>query len=155
MFVIELPNVVSCPIERVFTTTDTPTPRVIQKSVPNPRVLLVDDHLDSVRPMQLFLEAIGYEVTTAHTVATALRAATQNQFDLLVSDIGLPDGSGDDLIRQLQDKGRSLPSIALSGYGTEQDVARSRAAGFQVHLTKPVSPQDLRTTMDSLLTTRE
>jgi CheY-like chemotaxis protein len=105
--------------------------------------------------MQLFLEASGYEVTTADTVATALRAATQKQFDLLVSDIGLPDGSGDDLIRQLQDKGRKLPSIALSGYGTEQDVARSRAAGFQVHLTKPVSPQDLRTTMDSLLTTRE
>jgi signal transduction histidine kinase len=155
MFVIELPNVVFCPIERVSTCTDTPTPSVRQKSVPNPRVLLVDDHLDSVRPMQLFLEAIGYEVTTAHTVATALRAATQNQFDLLVSDIGLPDGSGDDLIRQLQDKGRSLPSIALSGYGTEQDIARSRAAGFHVHLTKPVSPQDLRTTMESLLTIRE
>ena len=105
--------------------------------------------------MQLFLEASGYEVTTADTVATALRVATQNQFDLLVSDIGLPDGSGDDLMRQLQDKGRKLLSIALSGYGTEQDIARSRAAGFQVHLTKPVSPQDLRTTMDSLLTTGE
>jgi len=143
------------PIERVLTTTDAPTPSVSQKKVSNPRILLVDDHLDSIRPMQLFLEAIGYEVTTAHTVATALRAATQNQFDLLVSDIGLPDGSGDDLIRQLQDRGRSLPSIALSGYGTEQDVARSRAAGFQVHLTKPVSPQDLQMTMDNLLTTRE
>ena len=150
-FVIELPNVVSCTIERPFPQTDPP----IQKRVPNPRILLVDDHADSVRPMQLFLEASGYEVTTADTVATALRVATQNQFDLLVSDIGLPDGSGDDLMRQLQDKGRKLPSIALSGYGTEQDIARSRAAGFQVHLTKPVSPQDLRTTMDSLLTTGE
>ena len=104
--------------------------------------------------MQLFLEAIGYEVTTAHTVATALRAATQEEFDLLVSDIGLPDGSGDDLIRQLQDKGHKFPSIALSGYGTEQDVARSRAAGFQVHLTKPVSPDDLRTTIEKLLVHR-
>jgi signal transduction histidine kinase len=149
-FVIELPNVVSCTIERPF-----PQTAPIQKRIPNPRILLVDDHADSVRPMQLFLEASGYQVTTADTVATALYAATQNQFDLLVSDLGLPDGSGDDLIRQLQDKGRKLPSIALSGYGTEQDVARSRAAGFQVHLTKPVSPQDLRTTMDSLLTTGE
>jgi CheY-like chemotaxis protein len=149
-FVIELPNVVSCTIER-------PSPQTapIQKRIPNPRILLVDDHADSVRPMQLFLEASGYEVTTADTVATALRAATQHQFDLLVSDLGLPDGSGDDLIRQLQNNGRKLPSIALSGYGTEQDIARSRAAGFQVHLTKPVSPQDLRTTMDSLLTTGE
>jgi CheY-like chemotaxis protein len=93
MFVIELPNVVSCPIERVFTTTDALIPSVSQKNVSNPRILLVDDHLDSIRPMQLFLEAIGYEVTTAHTVATALRAATQNQFDLLDSDIGLPDGT--------------------------------------------------------------
>jgi CheY-like chemotaxis protein len=69
----------------------------------------------------------------------------------LVSDIGLPDGSGDDLIRQLREKGHKFLSIALSGYGTEQDVARSRAAGFQVHLTKPVSPQDLQATIDSLL----
>jgi len=83
-FVIELTNVVSCTIERPFPQTDPP----IQKRVPNPRILLVDDHADSIRPMQLFLEASGYEVTTADTVATALRAATQNQFDLLVSDIG-------------------------------------------------------------------
>jgi DNA-binding response OmpR family regulator len=105
--------------------------------------------------MQLFFEANGYEVTTAHTVATAHRIAMQKDFDLLVSDIGLPDGSGDDLLRKLENDGRKLPSIALSGFGTEQDVERSRAAGFQIHLTKPVSPQDLRTTMDRLLANRK
>ena len=68
-----------------------------------------------------------------------------------MSDIGLPDGSGEDLLRQLQDKGHTLPSIALSGYGMEQDIARSRAAGFQVHLIKPVSPQHLQTTIDQLI----
>ncbi len=157
IFVIELPNV-------VVSSTEQPTPQielassplsVRSKAIAQPRILLVDDHVDSVRPMQLFLEAIGYQVTTAHSVAAGLRAATDEEFDLLVSDIGLPDGSGDDLLRQLQDQGHRLLGIALSGYGTEQDVARSRAAGFHVHLTKPISPQDLRTTMDSLLATKE
>ena len=126
-------------------------PSVKRNSAPRPRILLVDDHVDSLRPMQLFLETIGYQVTTAHSVATALRLSSEKEFDMLVSDIGLPDGSGDDLMRQLQDKGHKLLSIALSGYGTEQDIARSRAAGFQLHLTKPVSPQHLQTTIDSLL----
>jgi signal transduction histidine kinase len=156
-FVIELPNVVSSSTER-----SPPPPTDFSSSVPSltrnvvapPRILLVDDHVDSVRPMQLFLEATGYQVTTAHSVATALRAAAQQDFDLLVSDIGLPDGSGEDLIRQLQETGHKLQSIALSGYGTEQDVARSRAAGFQFHLTKPVLPQHLRTTIHSLLAGR-
>ncbi len=153
MFAIELPHVVSGSTEQKAARMNIAAP-VASAGQYNPnhlRILLVDDHVDSVRPMQLFLEAMGYQVTTAHTVATALRAAAQEEFDLLVSDIGLPDGSGDDLIRLLQDKGQKLPSIALSGYGTEQDVARSRAAGFHVHLTKPVSPDDLRTTMDKLL----
>ena len=157
MFVIELPNVLSSSTERCL-----PSPMEIATSVSDvtqdvstrPRILLVDDHADSVRPMQLFLEATGYQVTTAHNVAAALRAVTEEDFDLLVSDLGLPDGSGEDLIRQLQDMGHKLQSIALSGYGTEQDVARSLAAGFQLHLTKPVLPDLLRTTIDSLLANR-
>jgi signal transduction histidine kinase len=157
MFVIELPNVLSSSTERCL-----PSPMEIATSVSDvtqdvstrPRILLVDDHADSVRPMQLFLEATGYQVTTAHSVAAALRAVTEEDFDLLVSDLGLPDGSGEDLIRQLQDMGHKLLSIALSGYGTEQDVARSLAAGFQLHLTKPVLPDLLRTTIDSLLVNR-
>jgi CheY-like chemotaxis protein len=157
MFVIELPNVVSVSTERISTPMGitTSAPSVEQNVDSHPRILLVDDHIDSVRPMQLFLEEIGYQVTTAHSVATALRAATQEEFDLLVSDIGLPDGSGEDIIRQLKDKGHKLPGIALSGYGTEEDLARSRAAGFQVHLTKPVSPEHLRTTVDGLLANRQ
>jgi CheY-like chemotaxis protein len=69
----------------------------------------------------------------------------------LVSDIGLPDGSGDDLIRRLRENGHNLPAIALSGFGMQQDIERSRAAGFQVYLIKPVSPQQLQTTIDQLL----
>ena len=152
MFALELPNVVStAPKQTSFPPDIASAPSVKQNSNPRPRILLVDDHVDSVRPMQLFLETIGYRVTTAHSVAAALRASCEKEFDLLVSDIGLPDGSGDDLMRQLQGKGHKLLSIALSGYGTEQDIAKSRAAGFQLHLTKPVSPQHLQTTIDSLL----
>jgi signal transduction histidine kinase len=152
-FVIELPNVVLCSTERlsVQMKVTTTAPDLEENIATRLRILLVDDHFDSVRPMQLFLEAIGYKVTTAESVEAALRATMQEKFDLLVSDIGLPDGSGNDLIRQLRGKGHKLPSIALSGYGMEQDIKRSRAAGFQVHLTKPVSPQHLRTTIDQLI----
>ncbi len=157
IFAIELPKVIPSSIEKLSAQTDTSnfTPDDRKDDTTPPRILLVDDHLDSLRPMRLFLETIGYEVTTADTVAAALRAATQEQFDLLVSDIGLPDGSGDDLMKQLQDDGHNFPSIALSGYGTEQDAARSRAAGFQIHLTKPISPSDLRATMEKLLAQRK
>jgi CheY-like chemotaxis protein len=122
----------------------------MQDVATHPRILLVDDHIDSVGSMQLFLQASGYHVTTAESVKTALQAAAQEGFDLLVSDIGLPGAIGEDLIRQLREKGHNLPSIALSGYGTQQDIARSRAAGFQVHLIKPVSPQQLQTAIDQL-----
>ena len=101
--------------------------------------------------MQLFLEAIGYRVKTAESVEAALRVAAVEKFDLLVSDIGLPDGSGEDLLRLLREKGHTLPGIALSGYGMEQDMARSHAAGFQVHLVKPVLPQQLQLTIDQLI----
>jgi signal transduction histidine kinase len=152
-FVVELPKVNSISARPSSEQTG-PAPSVskpTENAAPHSRILLVDDHLDSLRPMQLFLETSGYEVTTAESVQAALRIAAQEEFDLLVSDIGLPDGSGEDLIRQLQDNGHKLPSIALSGYGMEQDLARSRAAGFQVHLTKPVSPQHLQTTINQLI----
>ena len=68
-----------------------------------------------------------------------------------MSDIALPDGSGEDLIRQLREKGHNSPGIALSGYGAEEDRARSRAAGFEVHLVKPVLPQQLHACIGQLL----
>ena len=156
MFVIDLPNVVPSSTELFPAQIEITTsgPNVTKDVGARPRILLVDDHVDSIRPIQLFLEAIGYQVTTAQSVEAALRSATKEEFDLLVSDIGLPDGTGEDLIRQLQDQGRKLPSIALSGYGMEQDIASSRAAGFHVHLIKPVSPEHLRTTIDQLISQR-
>jgi CheY-like chemotaxis protein/nitrogen-specific signal transduction histidine kinase len=151
-FVIELPNVVPSSADSSSSKIET-RPSAIdatQDVATHPRILLVEDHVDSVGPMQLFLQASGYHVTTAANVGAALQSAAQEEFDLLISDIGLPDGTGEDLIRQLREKGHNLPAIALSGYGMQQDIERSRAAGFQVHLIKPVSPQQLQTAISQL-----
>jgi DNA-binding response OmpR family regulator len=81
----------------------------------------------------------GHAVHAAADVATALELANAQQFDLMLSDLGLPDGSGLDLLRALRGRGHLFPAIALSGYGQEQDIAQSLAAGFAQHLTKPVN----------------
>jgi PAS domain S-box-containing protein len=106
------------------------------------RILLVDDHLDTALAMRRLLQRIGYRVTIANTVAEAIAAYRDDEFDLLISDIGLPDGSGIDLVRQLNEV-RPVTGIALSGFGMEEDVRKSKAAGFYEHLTKPVNFQRL------------
>jgi two-component system CheB/CheR fusion protein len=103
------------------------------------RILLVEDHGVTAKMMKMVLMADGHTVQTAGDVATALELADQNGFDLLMSDLGLPDGSGHDLIRQLRQLGHTFPGIALSGYGREDDIQRSLEAGFVTHLTKPAS----------------
>lgn len=117
-----------------------------------PQVLLVDDHADTLRSMDRLLRSRGYRVCTAPTVAAALEAAEHQSFDLLISDVGLPDGSGMDLMRELRRRhGETLRGIALSGYGMEEDVARSREAGFDDHLTKPVDMASLEIAMSRRL----
>ena len=103
------------------------------------RILLVDDHADTRKVMQALLERRGYAVTTAEDVRSGVEAAATADFDMLISDIGLPDGSGLDLIRKLAEHDIRLKAIALSGFGMEEDVRRSKEAGFIEHLTKPVS----------------
>jgi signal transduction histidine kinase len=102
------------------------------------RILLVDDHPDTRRAMERLLTKMGHQVRTAESVQTAVEAARQDSFDLLISDIGLPDGTGVKLIgliRQIQ----PIQGIALSGYGMDEDIRRSKEAGFIDHLTKPIN----------------
>ncbi len=118
------------------------------------RVLLVDDHEDTLRSMQMLLKRRGYHVDTADGVQAALDYASNGgRFDVLVSDVGLPDGSGMDLVRQLRAArgDAELRAIALSGYGMEEDIARSREAGFREHLTKPVDAGTLDAVIRRLL----
>ena len=84
------------------------------------------------------LSLLGCEVTGAATVKDAMSAAKYAKFDLLVSDIGLPDGSGMDIMRALSAE-QNVKGIALSGFGQDEDLRRSREAGFSTHLTKPVN----------------
>jgi PAS domain S-box-containing protein len=102
------------------------------------RVLVVEDHPASATVLTRLLERAGHTVKTVGAIQAALDLAKADTFDVLISDLGLPDGSGLDLIRQLQATHPKLPAIALSGYGTEADVQRSKGAGFAEHLTKPV-----------------
>jgi CheY-like chemotaxis protein len=103
-------------------------------------ILLVEDYLDILEFLTLVLQRRGHEVIAAQSLAAARAAAAVRDFDLLISDIELPDGSGLELMRDLGG-GHSVPGLALSGFGSKEDVELSRAAGFVAHLTKPV---DLR-----------
>jgi CheY-like chemotaxis protein len=108
------------------------------------RILLVEDHADTAEAMADLLGLSGHKVTVARSVGEGLAAAeaAAGGFDLVLSDLGLPDGSGQDLMRELV-RLYGLKGIALSGYGMEEDVRRSREAGFARHLTKPVNRQAL------------
>ena len=101
------------------------------------RLLLVEDHEDTKRSLTRMLSKRGYEVQSASDVRSALDIAMSNQFDVLISDIGLPDGNGHDLLKTLRAKS-NIFGIALSGYGMEEDIRRSSEAGFSHHLVKPV-----------------
>ena len=104
------------------------------------RLLVVEDHTDTANTLVRLLSRYGHQVLSADSVGTALEIARANEFDVIVTDIGLPDGNGVDLFKQIKAESRDpkLRGIALSGFGTEEDVARSKAAGFEDHLTKPV-----------------
>jgi signal transduction histidine kinase len=110
------------------------------------RLLLVEDHEDTNFSLTRMLRRRGYEVHPAYNVRSALDLAASNEFDVLVSDIGLPDGTGTDLFRTLRAQ-RQIFGIALSGYGMEEDICRSRDVGFSHHLVKPVDLNKL----DSLI----
>jgi len=119
-----------------------------------PRVLVVDDHVDTCTGMKMMLERRGYRVTLAHTADQAVEKTEREEFDLVISDIGLPDRSGYELMQELSTT-KGLRGIALSGFGMENDVSRARAAGFSEHLTKPINFDRLDEAIQMLLSEPE
>ncbi|MEY2564220.1 MAG: hypothetical protein QOH88_2413 [Verrucomicrobiota bacterium] len=117
---------------------------------PDRRILVVDDHFDTCTGMKMMLERRGYRVTVAHSADQAVEKTRHEQFDLVISDIGLPDRSGYELMQELSTT-KGLRGIALSGFGMENDVSRARAAGFSEHLTKPINFDRLEESIQSLL----
>jgi CheY-like chemotaxis protein len=126
------------------------TPQVMPKASipgngsrpPSLRMLIVDDHAETLRVLSALLRKRGHVVSTADSSQGALTLLGGGQFDVLISDIGLPDGDGYDLIREAK-KRQSLKGIALSGFGMEDDLRVAKEAGFDYHLTKPVEFQKL------------
>lgn len=106
-------------------------------------LLLVEDHAPTLLVLERLLKRAGHLVATASSVASALTLADQHQFDLVISDLGLPDGTGNELMEKLRDR-HGLRGIALTGYGMEEDMERSRQAGFMIHLIKPIEFNQLR-----------
>jgi len=112
------------------------------------RILLVEDHQDTRRSMAKLLSRT-HQVCDVQNMRLALEAARGEKFDLVISDIGLPDGSGLELMQELR-KLYNLQGICLSGFGMEEDIARSAAAGFQHHLTKPIDLRKLQSAIESM-----
>lgn len=106
------------------------------------RVLLVEDHASTRTALTRLLERRGCQVASAGSVSEARLLAAMETIDLVISDIGLPDGSGHDLMAELR-VSHGVEGIALTGYGAEEDIERSRASGFSMHLTKPVQAREL------------
>ena len=112
----------------------------------NLRILVVEDHADTLRVLARLLDHFGHEISLADGAQSALDIIESKELDVVLSDIGLPDGSGYEVIAQAKRK-QPVKGVALTGFDKEEDVRRSKEAGFDFHLTKPVDFHELRTVL--------
>jgi PAS domain S-box-containing protein len=141
IFTIELPLAKSLE-EDVFVSANTVSNSSVPFKAHAKRILLVEDHEATRNALANLLSRRNYKVLSASSLREACEFAGNQELDFVISDIGLPDGDGNDLMKDLHGR-YGLNGIALTGYGMEEDVKRSLAAGFVTHLTKPVSVQSL------------
>jgi CheY-like chemotaxis protein len=113
-------------------------------------ILLIEDHVDTAEVMAQLIRTLGHDVTTVGRVDDALAATQLQEFDLVISDVGLPDGTGLDFIMAYREHW-DAPAVALTGFGTDEDVRRCLAAGFTSHLTKPVNFAQLEAMIESAI----
>src|SRR5258706_1971187 len=146
-FIVDLP---AAPIEAA-NSKQTPGNKAAAKSQ-KLRILLEEDHNDTAQILSRLLESEGHQVRIATTVGDALKRSGEAPMDLIISDLGLPDGSGYDLMLQVRPQlPTPVPAIALSGYGAEADIKRSRESGFAEHITKPVDFGRLLRAIDQVI----
>jgi signal transduction histidine kinase len=141
IFTIELPAVL--PFSTAAVTEPEPRSRT---APPHLRLLVIEDHEPTMMVLVRLLRRYGHDVFTAENVERALAVAATHSFDLVISDLGLPDGNGIDLMRQLA-KDYGLRGIALSGYGMPEDRAKTKEAGFLAHLVKPINFDQLQSAL--------
>jgi CheY-like chemotaxis protein len=122
-----------------------PAAAIPPAAAPRRRILVIEDNSDAAETLRGLLEYFGYEVAVATTGPSGLAAARQTHPDVILCDIGLPGMDGYTIAAELRrdQATAALRLIAVSGYGQEEDLRRSREAGFDVHLTKPVDPSEL------------
>jgi len=144
--------VVTLPLERAIegsetaieTVSEPPEAQSIERgTLAGIYALLVEDDPDGCDLMQMMLRRFGAEVTAVSTQAAALESVRERRPDVLVSDIGLPDGDGFQLLKRVRESNQDLPAVAVTAYASRQDVAKALAAGFQAHVSKPVEPAQL------------
>ena len=144
-FTITLPLVVPANQGQAIHTSD------IGPRLGSLRILLVEDSADTATALAVFLENVGHVVTVVSSLGAALDQLRDNPFELLLCDLGLPDGRGHELARATLGK---VPAIALSGYGQPKDIEESLAAGFIAHLTKPFLMAELELQIATVLAMR-
>lgn len=111
------------------------------------RIFVVENHPDTLKYLKMYLECLGHSVTTACTMQAALAASPTEDCHVLISDLGLPDGDGCQLLEQAKFP-RPVYAVAMSGFAAESDLARSKAAGFRRHIVKPFGGEDLREALE-------
>ena len=125
---------------------DSQTPRKPAKSL---RILLIEDHNDTRQTLSRLLTHFGHQISVADNTQSALEIVQSQKFDVVLSDIGLPDGSGYDVISQVKRK-QPVKAVAITGFGTDEDVRRGKEAGFDFHLIKPIDVHELRNVLDQV-----
>jgi PAS domain S-box-containing protein len=149
VFVIKLPREVPSPQETLESQVKSEPDEARNRK----RILIVEDQPDTLEMLAASFQAKGYEPLLSNSAAEALQIAGHEHFDLLISDIAMPDMDGLQLIRDLRRREGmdTIPAIALTGYASQKDVDAAIAAGFNLHLTKPIDPVDLTTAVEQLL----
>jgi PAS domain S-box-containing protein len=125
------------------------TSRLPHKRDKSLRILLVEDHSDTRRTLARLLSHFGHQISVADSTQSAFEILRSKTLDVVLSDIGLPDGSGYEVIAQAKRK-QSVKGVALTGFGTDEDIRRGKEAGFDFHLTKPVDVHELRSILNQV-----
>jgi PAS domain S-box-containing protein len=120
-----------------------------RKSAKSLRILLVEDHGDTRHTLSRLLTHFGHQISVADNTQSALEIMASQKFDVILCDIGLPDGTGYEVIAQAKRK-RPVKAVAITGFGTEEDIRRGKEAGFDFHLIKPVDFHELRSVLDKV-----
>jgi len=113
------------------------------------RILVVEDHGDTLQALSRLLTHFGHEISVAEGAQSAQEIIDSKEFDVVLCDIALPDGDGYDLIAEVKRK-RPVKAVAITGFGTEEDIRRGKEAGFDFHLVKPVDFHELRTVLGAI-----